>query len=79
MPVLGWLMLRGRCYDCAARISARYPLVEAGTGALFALAGWRFADQPVLLAAYLTFAAIALTLALIDLDVHRLPNAIVLP
>ena len=78
-PVLGWLILRGRCYDCQAPISARYPLVEAGNGALFALAGWRFADQPVLLLAYLTFAAIAVALALIDLDVHRLPNVIVLP
>ena len=79
VPVLGWLVLRGRCYDCGSRISARYPLVEAGTGVLFALAGWRFADQPLLLAAYLAFAAAAVALALIDLDVHRLPNAIVLP
>ena len=79
VPVLGWLVLRGRCYDCATSISARYPLVEAGTGALFALVGWRFADQPVLLAAYLAFAALAVALALIDLDVRRLPNAIVLP
>ncbi len=79
VPVLGWLALRGRCYDCGSRISARYPLVEAGTGVLFALAGWRFADRPVLLAAYLTFAAAAVALALIDFDVHRLPNVIVLP
>lgn len=79
VPVLGWLVLRGRCYDCAAPISARYPLVEAATGLLFALAGWRFADEPVLLAAYLLFAAVAIALALIDLDVRRLPNTIVLP
>lgn len=79
VPVLGWLVLRGRCYDCAAPISARYPVVEAVTGLLFALAGWRFAAEPVLLAAYLVFAAIAVALALIDVDVRRLPNAIVLP
>ena len=79
VPVLGWLVLRGRCYDCGSEISARYPLVEAGTAALFALAGWRFADEPAALAAYLAFAAAAVALALIDLDVHRLPNAIVLP
>ena len=79
VPVLGWLVLRGRCYDCGTPIGARYPLVEAGTGALFALAGWRFADQPLLLGAYLFFAAVAVALALIDLDVHRLPNTIVLP
>ena len=79
VPVLGWLMLRGRCFDCAEPISARYPLVEAATGLLFGLAGWRFAAEPLLLAAYLCFAAIAVALALIDLDVRRLPNAIVLP
>jgi leader peptidase (prepilin peptidase)/N-methyltransferase len=79
VPVLGWLVLRGRCYDCAEPISARYPLVEAATGGLFALAGWRFAAEPMLLAAYLCFAGIAVALALIDLDVRRLPNVIVLP
>ncbi|OIJ25910.1 prepilin peptidase [Nocardioides luteus] len=79
VPVLGWLLLRGRCYDCGEPISVRYPLVEAGTGALFAVAGLRFADRPSLLAAYLVFAAVAMALALIDLDVRRLPNAIVLP
>jgi leader peptidase (prepilin peptidase)/N-methyltransferase len=79
IPVLGWLVLRGRCYDCGLPISARYPIVEAATGLLFALAGLRFAGQPMQLAAYLAFAAIAVALALIDLDVHRLPNAIVLP
>ncbi|MFC7495966.1 MULTISPECIES: prepilin peptidase [unclassified Nocardioides] len=79
VPVLGWLVLRGRCYDCAEPISARYPLVEAATGVLFGLAGWRFAAEPALLAAYLFFAAVAMALALIDLDVRRLPNVIVLP
>ena len=38
VPVLGWLMLRGRCADCAAAISVRDPLIEAGTGALFGAA-----------------------------------------
>ena len=79
VPVLGWLMLRGRCFDCAEPISPRYPIVEAATGLLFALVGWRFAGEPMLLAAYLTFAAIAVALALIDVDVHRLPNVVVLP
>ena len=79
VPVLGWLVLRGRCYDCRLPISPRYPVVEAATGLLFALAGFRFADRPLLLSAYLAFAAVAVALALIDLDVHRLPNAIVLP
>jgi leader peptidase (prepilin peptidase) / N-methyltransferase len=79
VPVLGWLLLRGRCYDCALPISPRYPAVEAATGLLFALVGFHFAERPMLLAAYLVFAAVAVALALIDLDVHRLPNVIVLP
>ena len=72
-------MLRGRCYDCRSPISPRYPLVEAGVAALFVLAALRFADQPRLLPAYLAFAGIGGALALIDLDVRRLPNSIVLP
>jgi leader peptidase (prepilin peptidase)/N-methyltransferase len=78
-PVLGWMLLRGRCFDCGAPFSIRYPLVEAGTAIAFAATGARFADHPRLLAAYLVFVAIAVALALIDLDVHRLPNVMVLP
>ena len=79
VPVLGWLVLRGRCYDCGTPISPRYPLVEAGTGLLFLLAAIRLADEPWLLPAFLAFAATGVVLAVIDLDVRRLPNAIVLP
>ena len=79
VPVAGWLALRGRCYDCGSPISARYPLVEAGTAALFVLTALRFVDEPWLLPAYLSFAGVGAALALIDLDVRRLPNAIVLP
>ena len=79
VPVLGWIMLLGKCYDCAEPISARYPLVEAGTAVLFGAIALRFADDLPLLPAYLCFAAIGIALALIDLDVKRLPNAIVLP
>lgn len=79
VPVLGWLLLRGRCRDCGEPISVRYPLVEAGTAAAFALVGWRFAAAPAAVPAYLYLAAIGIALALIDLDVRRLPDAIVLP
>lgn len=81
VPVLSWVLLRGRCRSCAAPISARYPLVELATAGLFAaVTAWaahegRWALLPVLL--YL--AAAGLALALIDLDVRRLPDAIVLP
>jgi leader peptidase (prepilin peptidase)/N-methyltransferase len=78
VPVLGWLLLRGKCADCRAPISARYPLVEAGTAVLFvavaAKFGWSWE-----LPAYLYLAAVAIALAAIDLDVMRLPDKIVLP
>jgi leader peptidase (prepilin peptidase)/N-methyltransferase len=78
LPVLGWLVLRGRCAQCRQRISARYPLVEVGTSLLFVAVGARFGATPAL-AAYLYLAAVAVALALIDLDARRLPDAIVLP
>ena len=81
VPVLGWLILRGRCADCGASISARYPLVEAATAALFVVVTLRLSDLGLLTAlpAYLYFAAIGIALALIDFDCRRLPNSIVLP
>lgn len=79
IPVLGWFLLRGKCADCSEPISARYPLVEAGTGIAFAATGYRFADEPRILAAYLVFVALGIALALIDLDVRRLPDVLVLP
>jgi leader peptidase (prepilin peptidase) / N-methyltransferase len=78
VPVLGWLALRGKCATCKERISARYPLVEAGTALLFVAITARFGWSPEL-PAYLYLASIAVALALIDLDVQRLPDAIVLP
>src|SRR5919205_3026069 len=78
VPVLGWLPLRGRCADCRTPISARYPLVEAGTAALFVAVAARFGWSWEL-PAYLYLAAIAVALAAIDLDVLRLPDQIVLP
>lgn len=78
VPVLSWLLLRGRCRVCQASISARYPSVELGTSALFALMAAKFGTHAVL-PAYLYLAAIGVALSLIDLDVKRLPDVIVLP
>jgi leader peptidase (prepilin peptidase)/N-methyltransferase len=92
IPVLSWLLLRGRCRDCRAPISIRYPLVEAGTAAAFAVVGAVLlgpvlnaqaaaarASAIIVLVAYLYLAAVSIALALIDIDTHRLPNVIVLP
>lgn len=91
VPVLSWVLLRAKCRDCAAPISARYPVVEAATAVLFVLVAL-VVPQPlgattigealgrtVLLGALLFLMAVSVALSLIDLDTHRLPNAIVYP
>ncbi len=78
VPVVGWLLLRGRCRTCSAPISRRYPLIEVATSALFVVMALRFGPDPVL-PAYLYLAAVGLALAVIDLDCKRLPNALTLP
>jgi leader peptidase (prepilin peptidase) / N-methyltransferase len=78
VPVLSWLLLRGRARCCGAAIPVRYPLVEAGTAAAFAaVAAWLGASWA--LPAYLVLAAASIALALIDLDTFRLPFVIVVP
>jgi leader peptidase (prepilin peptidase)/N-methyltransferase len=78
VPVVSWLLLRGRCRDCSAPISPRYPLVEAATGALFLVMALRIGLEPEL-PAFLYLAAIGVALWMIDIDVRRLPDPIVLP
>lgn len=81
IPVLGWLLLRGRCADCGGRISVRYPLIELLTAVLFVAVTLRVTDLQLsaALPAALYFTAMGISLAVIDLDVQRLPNAIVYP
>jgi leader peptidase (prepilin peptidase)/N-methyltransferase len=81
VPIVGWLVLRGRCADCHAGISPRYPLVELLTGALFAALAWRMDELNLTsaLPAFCCFAAAGIALAAIDLDLRILPNRIVLP
>ncbi|WP_140459220.1 prepilin peptidase [Cellulomonas oligotrophica] len=78
VPVVSWLVLRGRCRDCAAPISARYPAVELLTGVAFAAVAW-WSGPGWWTPALLYLVAITVALTAIDLDVHRLPDAIVLP
>lgn len=78
IPVIGFLVLRGRCAACATRISVRYPLVELATAALFAWCVWRMPGQAAALA-WCGFSAALLTLALIDWDTTLLPDDITLP
>jgi leader peptidase (prepilin peptidase)/N-methyltransferase len=78
IPVVSWLVLRGKCSACGTRISLRYPLVELGTAALFAAAGWRFGAQPEALM-WCAVLAVLLALALIDWDTTVLPDNLTLP
>jgi leader peptidase (prepilin peptidase)/N-methyltransferase len=78
VPVVSWLLLRGRCRNCGAAISVRYPLVEALTAAAFVGAALtRGVDDD--LALWLPFAAMLIAVAGIDLDHRIIPNKILLP
>ena len=78
VPILSWLILRGRCRTCGASISSRYPLVEALTAVLFALVAVRFGWDAAL-PAFLVLVAGLVALSGIDLDHHRLPNVVLYP
>jgi leader peptidase (prepilin peptidase)/N-methyltransferase len=92
VPLLSWILLRGKCRHCAEPISARYPVVEAITGMLFVAVAVAFlpgvlsaASVPaavsgaLALVGFLYLGAISVALSAIDIDVHKLPNRIVLP
>lgn len=78
IPVVSWILLRGRCRHCGISISPLYPVVEALTGILFGAAvlvvGLRW-----VLPAYLVFAATTLVLTVTDFQHHRIPNRILYP
>ncbi|HET7060666.1 MAG TPA: A24 family peptidase [Nitrosospira sp.] len=78
IPLVSYLLLKGRCASCRAAISPRYPLVELLTAVISGLIAWRFGFGLT------TFAALAFTwslivLAFIDIDIQLLPNDITIP
>jgi leader peptidase (prepilin peptidase)/N-methyltransferase len=78
IPVVSWLALRGRCHHCGAPISARYPLVELATGALYAgVAATQDDAVRIVLGLLLVTALVPITL--IDLDHRIIPNKITGP
>jgi leader peptidase (prepilin peptidase)/N-methyltransferase len=78
IPVLSWLILRGRCRGCGAPISVRYPVIEGLTGLLFGLVGARFGASWSL-PAELAFTAALVALAAVDLEHYLLPKKILYP
>jgi leader peptidase (prepilin peptidase) / N-methyltransferase len=79
VPVLSYLLFRGRCRSCSERISARYPLTELGMGALYAGTFLALGDEDVAeLALGLVFCTVLVAITLTDLDLRLIPNKIVL-
>jgi leader peptidase (prepilin peptidase)/N-methyltransferase len=78
IPLLSYVLLRGRCRSCREAISLRYPLVEALMGALLVLVFLRFGSLP-LTAVYGAFVAALLVVTFIDLDHMIIPDVISLP
>ena len=78
VPIVGWLVLRGRCRDCGESISWRYPAVEALTGALFVGAYAVYGPSARTLVMMAFFAALV-AITFIDIDHFRIPDKIVLP
>jgi len=78
VPILRFLWLRGRCRECHGPISFQYPLVEAGSGVLFALCLQRFGPTPFLLVAW-AFAAALLAVSVIDARLRIIPDVVTLP
>jgi leader peptidase (prepilin peptidase) / N-methyltransferase len=78
LPLVSWVALRGKCSACKTPISVRYPIVEAATGALFALAAWKFGPSPATLA-WCGALALLVSMALIDLDTKYLPDDLTYP
>jgi len=79
VPVLSYLILRGRCRTCGVRISPVYPMIEMAAAAVALIWYGQFGQQPLLFVARLVFAWALLVLFVIDLRQRILPNVITLP
>jgi leader peptidase (prepilin peptidase) / N-methyltransferase len=78
IPIVSWLLLRGRCRSCGERISVRYPLIEVATGFLFALTALVFHGEPAQLVLGLAFVATLAAITLTDLELRVIPNKILI-
>lgn len=78
IPVISFLILRGKCRKCGAPISIRYPIVELIVAVSWGLVGWRFGLSAAL-PAFLVFVTALVILSFIDLEHRRLPNVVLGP
>ena len=79
VPVISWLLLRGRSRCCGEPISSRYPLAELGLGALYAATVLVLWDEPVEVALGLVFVTTLVAITLTDLELRLISNRILLP
>ncbi len=78
VPIVSWIVLRGRCRGCGSRIPVAYPLVEFAVGVAFAVTAVVLRDDPAELALGLLFVAMLAAITLTDLERRVIPNAILL-
>ncbi|RNC69870.1 MAG: prepilin peptidase [Desulfuromonadales bacterium] len=78
IPIIGWLILRGKCRDCGAPISPRYPLVELLNGLLTLALFLKFGPSPTFLVLFV-FCSALMAITFIDLDHQIIPDVISLP
>lgn len=79
IPIISWLLLRGRCSNCNEKISIRYPLVELTTAGLFIFCSLYGGIESLTAWAFCSFTAALLCLAFIDFDTTLLPDDITIP
>lgn len=77
IPIVGYFLLNGKCFNCKTNISMRYPLVELVTGLLFVIAGY-YSNDAIILPAHLIFISFSICLILIDYDTMLLPDELTL-
>ena len=78
IPIVSWLLLRGRCRHCSEPISVRYPIIEGLMALVFAAVGWRI-GWDWSLAAFLLFAWTLVVVSAIDIDTRKIPNRLMYP
>ena len=78
IPIISYLVLRGRCASCRTRISPRYPLIEFATAAFAAITAWHFGPGWEALAA-VSLTIVLVPITMIDADTQLIPDTIVLP
>jgi leader peptidase (prepilin peptidase) / N-methyltransferase len=78
IPIVSWLLLRGRCRHCGERISHRYPAVELALGVLFVVTFVVLEDDPAELVLGLVFVTLLVAVTLTDLEHRVVPNAVLI-